>query len=332
MSIKSSYDFKTAKQLYRERDRLKFDHQVQRNPVWKEDRQSLFIHSLLDGYPYPPVYSVEDQDGNLWFLDGKQRLTSVFDYLDDKYPLHHKTPKVNGNKVAGLKFSELPDELRELIEGANFQIYQFRDVSEEQVREIFLRLNNNVPLTKYEKARVIASDEILLIIEEVRKSKFFKEIVNLSKIQRTKFADEEVILQSIMLLENDKKALDISSRAIKRGLETMKDVGVSKSVIDELRRVNDYLSEAFTSNVTNLRKMHISSLFITAANALEREIPASVFGEWAISFLKNYQNSPLYQYALLRGSLRKVDVEQRLTIMRSDFEGFLNRSKLFAMA
>jgi len=51
----------------------------QRRTAWTEERQSLFIESLMLGLPIPPLVLAESQrnEGQFYVLDGKQRLTAL---------------------------------------------------------------------------------------------------------------------------------------------------------------------------------------------------------------------------------------------------------------
>ena len=62
---------------------------IQRDYEWKENQASLYIESIIRGYPCLPevtLLEVEDENGKRKFavFDGQQRLTSIFLYMDDK--------------------------------------------------------------------------------------------------------------------------------------------------------------------------------------------------------------------------------------------------------
>lgn len=52
--------------------KVNFDNYVQRHYVWDDARKSLFIHSLLTGYPVPPFFAAKSED-QYSLLDGLQR-------------------------------------------------------------------------------------------------------------------------------------------------------------------------------------------------------------------------------------------------------------------
>jgi hypothetical protein len=76
-----------------------------RHLVWDENRQSLFIESLLIGLPVTPIFAVEVKGGRLAVLDGMQRLTTLERFLDNQLTLNHLSQLTLLN---GFQFQDLP--------------------------------------------------------------------------------------------------------------------------------------------------------------------------------------------------------------------------------
>lgn len=80
----------------------------QRREVWKRKQKCELIESVLMGLPLPVFYFKQLEDADYVVVDGKQRLTALFEYLDDKFSLR-------GLKILeqlnGKKFSQLTDDL-----------------------------------------------------------------------------------------------------------------------------------------------------------------------------------------------------------------------------
>lgn len=70
--------------LYR-RDLLNLDPPYQRRSVWSPSYKDYFIDTILLDYPAPAVFLFEDIDENglaiYSVVDGKQRLSTVFEFL-----------------------------------------------------------------------------------------------------------------------------------------------------------------------------------------------------------------------------------------------------------
>lgn len=59
----------------------------QRRDIWKPNKQSRFIESIIMNVPIPPVFLGEDDYGKYVVLDGRQRLTAVREFLANSYRL-----------------------------------------------------------------------------------------------------------------------------------------------------------------------------------------------------------------------------------------------------
>jgi hypothetical protein len=66
---------------------IKLDPDFQRSAVWNAKQKSELIESILMGIPLPLIYVKEDDKGVYIIVDGRQRLTTLFDYMDNKFPL-----------------------------------------------------------------------------------------------------------------------------------------------------------------------------------------------------------------------------------------------------
>lgn len=70
----------------------------QRRDRWHVEKQSALIESFLLNIPVPPVYLSEDEYGTYTVIDGKQRITSIYDFLSGKFKLKglKEVPELNG--------------------------------------------------------------------------------------------------------------------------------------------------------------------------------------------------------------------------------------------
>ena len=172
-------------------DLINFDCAVQRNKVWDLEKKSLLIHSILYGYTIPPFYLTKNDDGTFDSLDGKQRSNCLWDFLNNKFCLHDKFPVVyddNGTEYdfSGKTFDELPDWAKQTIKDYMLEIFYYEDMTPDEVREFFFRLNNGKPLTATELNRVKAKsiyqfqkigshDAVQMILTDKAKARFTHE-------------------------------------------------------------------------------------------------------------------------------------------------------------
>ena len=142
----------SSKQLVKmiKNNNISFDNKYQRKYVWDDKRKSLFIDSLIEGYPVPPMFAKKG-NGIYEMVDGLQRATTVSDYVNDKFSLGVLPDITDEGEticVSGKKYSELPENLQDNINSYMFTIYYFEDISDDELKELFFRLNNNLPLTE----------------------------------------------------------------------------------------------------------------------------------------------------------------------------------------
>ena len=111
---------------------------------WDEYKQSMLIHSIIYGFQVPPIYFVENKNKNLeyWYsvIDGRQRMDTVNDYLNDKFALHVNTPMYLNEEIAGKMFSELNSDIQNKMYAWCFDIVFLRNITEDEIKEQILRL------------------------------------------------------------------------------------------------------------------------------------------------------------------------------------------------
>lgn len=66
---------------------IKLDPDFQRHAVWTEKQKSELIESILMGIPLPLIYVKEDDKGVYIIVDGRQRLTTLFQFMSHEFPL-----------------------------------------------------------------------------------------------------------------------------------------------------------------------------------------------------------------------------------------------------
>ena len=98
---------------YYQKGMLLIQPNYQRKYVWDAKKASLLIESILMNIPIPIVYLAATQDEKINVIDGQQRLTSIFSFIDGKFP-DGKVFKLTGLKVLtelkGKTFKDLKEE------------------------------------------------------------------------------------------------------------------------------------------------------------------------------------------------------------------------------
>lgn len=142
--------------------------EYQRGEAWNLQQSQMFIDSLLRGYNAPAFYFHykqtnfgELQNNIVEIIDGQQRVNAISAFLDDGFAL--LDPNDNKgfrfpNFVKGLpcvwggkRFSELDQELQKSFVNHKVVAYAIRTDDDNEVRDLFIRLQGCVPLTPQDK-------------------------------------------------------------------------------------------------------------------------------------------------------------------------------------
>ena len=127
------------------RQLLELDPPYQRRSVWTQAYKDYFIDTILLGYPAPAVFLFEDisEDGVSRYsvVDGQQRLTTIFQFLENLYPV---SDQASITRFSGNYFSDLPSEVKRRFYSYQFSIEFLPSTDEGTLNNIFDRINRNV--------------------------------------------------------------------------------------------------------------------------------------------------------------------------------------------
>ena len=177
---------------------ITFDNAIQRGLVWDIKRKSLLIDSMITGYPIPAFYAKRDENKVFDMLDGKQRSDAICGYLNGEYALEGVSEEYEGKY-----FSELPQEVQDDIISYSLTVYYFEDITDEEVNEMFYRLNNGKALTAIELTRVKAKS--FEKIKEISAHPIFTEALKESQINR--YTNEDIVIKALVMLNCEKPSL-----------------------------------------------------------------------------------------------------------------------------
>ena len=334
-----NWTIKNLKSMYDGKNTLQMDHVIQRQSgQWDGDKlkKSLLIHSILANYPVPPIYclkeAVNEKDYSYSILDGKQRLTTAFDYIDGRYPLDEETPPVVIDDVTyelGSKyFTDLDTECQQEILRFKFTIYGFEDADDDLIEEIFFRLNNSTPLSKPQKAMPLCGVTNAKFIKSILSDKFFTEICQFSALQRRKSDDMCTLLQSMMLLDNRYAGYEfasISADEIMRYASCIKN-NYSEEQQERLYGIIDYLEKVFPEKNKMLKKINIPIVMLAADTAIGSDydsikniyrVGPKYFRQWFSYFFDECYEA-FKQYFELEEVVKSEKLEQNVSLSEED--------------
>lgn len=140
----------------------------QRRSVWKKDAKSFLIDTVVKGLPMPLIF-LREQKSNIKTLeqpkrevvDGQQRIRTLLSFIDKnvlkdfKESIDDFVVKKNHNKnIAGKKFSELDDKIKQRILDYEFSVHVLpASVGDQEVLQIFARMNATGVKLNYQELR-----------------------------------------------------------------------------------------------------------------------------------------------------------------------------------
>lgn len=312
-------------------NKVNFDIAVQRGQAWDIERDSLLIHSTIYGYAVPPLFFRKDESGVYEALDGKQREGAWERYINGEYALHETTPCVYNEQgeeedISGCYFENLPEWCKDVILDYSLTIYYFEDMTEEEVREFFRRINNGKPLTAIELTRVKAKS----IDAFQRIANHDVVIDSISAKGKQRYTDELITMQVYAMdkMEN----LDFGNKAFRPWIQEAIVDSVSESEIinglDYVKHLFDSVAASLEADATNKQDKRVAKKIRTRTNFVSIAYAGILasrnnkdMGEFGTAVYKFFDctttsTSTVYNSSVGAGSARSENVHKRKTAMQ----------------
>lgn len=178
----------------------------QRGYVWDKARASRLIESVLLHVPLPLIYTAEEVDGREVVIDGQQRLTTFFSFIDGTFPKDGSIFKLTSLKILtelnSKSFKTLPDPVRRDFLKYTLSIIKIGAKSHPDIRfEIFERLNTgSVSLSEQELRNCLHRGSLNDLLRELSEYQSFRNCLGITKsVPRMK--DVEIVLRFIALYD-----------------------------------------------------------------------------------------------------------------------------------
>lgn len=262
----------SAYQLYRKYNNgiIKLDPEFQREGnVWNLKQKSELIESIIIGIPLPILYIKENVKGDWILIDGRQRLSTIFDFMDNKFALTNLTILKNYN---GLKFKEnninssnvLTIIDRGKIEDVQLVLHIIKEPTPEKLTyDLFDRVNRGgTRLNNQEMRNAIYQGSSTLYLKTLSKLEVYQKAT--SHISSTRMKDRYLILRFISFYLWRKKISKDSDSKYLNPIEYKSDLedflAKSMKFLNILKfEINiDNISHCQSMNIYNIKK-NISS-------------------------------------------------------------------------
>jgi hypothetical protein len=234
----------TVMMMYLDRDRIYLNPPYQRqSEVWTLYKKQLLIDSLINSFDIPKLYLHEYERAEIHggalrkyaIVDGKQRLSAIWQFLKGAFPLSNqfeyiRDPKIN---LKGMTYQELSNAhptIQARLTGRRLSVITIRTSDTDLIEDMFSRLNEAVPLNAAEKRNAFGGPvpkAIRILVEQP----FFTSTIPITS-KRYRHHD---LACKFLLLQEEKKIVD-----------------TKKSRLDAF--VNEFKEKSLTVRTAQLRK------------------------------------------------------------------------------
>jgi uncharacterized protein with ParB-like and HNH nuclease domain len=178
----------------------------QRRSVWNQAYKDEFVDTVLLQYPAPAIFLYEEVSAEgvsiYQVVDGKQRLTSVFDFSTGIFPVSEDSPLTH---LRGKYFENLSRDEKTAFWTYQFPIEYLPTNDETIINTIFQRINKNTArLTRQELRHARFGGQFITAAEELSENVFKTLPEGFPRIEsqsRKQMKDVELVANLLLFLE-----------------------------------------------------------------------------------------------------------------------------------
>lgn len=279
---------------------------------WKIDHQTLH-----NGYPDGDTKNIysdilerkrkdnDDPDPYLFeAVDGQQRIRTILEYMGvnppnekvyrgiwgSPFPAMDETPMAKGRT-----FDKLNAEQQIKFEEKPLTVMVLEKATINEVRDMFLRLQNGTPLNAQQKRDAMGS-YIGRVAREISMMPFFKESVPFDNSG----AAHHLVASQMLLLELKDKIVSCTSRQLDKIYEHYKKVSVDPVIVAKAKKIVGILGNIFSAKNHHLNRSYVLGFY------------------WAISRILNIYTINNSEYQQIKENFEKLD-DSRLVAMNRDY-------------
>ncbi len=260
----------------------------QRNKVWDSQRKSRLIESLIMNIPIPPIFLYEISPSKYEVMDGLQRISTIIDFLNNKFEL--KGLEV-WQELNGFSYEKLIPEVQDAI-GSRYlsgsvilsDSKNTKEKQDELKRLIFERLNTGgITLTKQEIRNAVNTSEMNTMINDFAdNNNTFNNLWHSGGDSKNRMGNREMILRFFAYkdLSYNNNTTVGTSQAL--DYYSAKSVYFDKSKVENLKlyieNTLDFVKTLFgeqafnKNNGTKSEKMLFDTVMLACSMCIDKEV------------------------------------------------------------
>jgi len=214
-------------------------------------------------------------------VDGQQRIRAICEFCDGKYGLPKDSDPIDGIEVKGLKYEDLPPELRIKWDTYNVDVVVMDTADEEETREMFLLLQNGTSLKAQEKRNAMSGN-----MRNFVKTIASHPIFSVCGFSNSRFVYDQVAAQMV-LIELTGGPCNVKNADLNRMYEKHRDFDVTGAKAKKCGRVLDFHFNAFPAKTPELERFNLLSMYGIASQLLAGFVTkdrAKNLADWFLEF------------------------------------------------
>ena len=324
------------------KQQLILDVDFQRNNVWGNKQKCELIESILMGLPLPIFYFKQQNNSTYVVVDGKQRLSTLFEFLNNSFPL--KSLKIL-TFLNGKKFQDLEDELgiyQSQLE--DYQVYShviLPPTPDKILFDIFDRVNRGgTKLNKQEIRNALYHGRGLNMISSITNTEVFEKATRIQQKKDVRMKGSYLLTRflAFYLLFNGLLFKDKEQYEYIGDLDDLIEVTLvqlNRTLLEELEKLREmtiqclkmssqilgkgaFRREIDESKPINMNIFETTLYFMTLI--IDKEIPHEKISQG----LKRVINSKKYLECIGNSRDNVIKVNGRFNLMKQLFEEICN--------
>lgn len=270
--------------LEKRKEHINTNPDYQRPSVWTKSQKQLLIDTILRDYDIPKIYLHKRSNDKFDVIDGQQRIRAIWAFYNNEFALAKDAEDVDGIVISNKKYNELPIEITTKIDSYTLDFVVLDNQNEDEIREMFLRLQNGTSLKAQEKRNAMPGNM----------RNFVKLVANHNFFTKVNFANSrfthDLIAAQFCLLAINKRICNIKDKDLNNMYIEQATFNEHSQEAKSIFKVLDYLNDMFPSKAPELKRYSVISLFLLIMEMMPnydiRSREKDIFN-WFIAFEQN---------------------------------------------
>lgn len=269
--------------IYGIRESVDTNPDFQRPAVWTRSQKQLLVDSILRKYDVPKLYwrRTSKKPEQYEVIDGQQRLRAVWEFFSGEYSLPGNADPVDGHQVGGLKYDDLPHDLRLRLDTYSLDIVLVDDADGDEVREMFLRLQNGTTLRAQEKRNAYPG-AMRDFVRDLASHAFFESV----GFRNSRYTHDLVAAQFVCL-EIAGGPTNVKNRDLNNMYKANETFSHNSKEAKAVHRTLRLMKEVFPSKTPELTRYNVVALYCVCAELLAAYVRGQVtplLYDWFVDF------------------------------------------------